>query len=410
MSSRLKVLHAIGGGGYGGREKMLHALMIEEKKDPHLMSSAFLLMADGVLIDDLKKSGMDVVTMRRFSNWRWYQGIRFFADYDLVVCHTADWRLMLFCALSGRPVIYRLSGLYLLVKKSVPAIIKNAILRYAPVRPLRESAEQNLKVAHSTSIVSPWRSIIRLYRRWQFMVFLRYFCERVIVNSRYSAENVRRQYRFPDHKRIDIIPNGIREAKPCLETNDKIRRQYGIQDSDFVLGTVARFDVRKRIDRLLEGVLPLRGELQFKLMIVGDGDADLSAQFREYVRREGLDAQVIFTGFVRNPLAHIQAMDFFVLSSDNESFPNALMEAMLLGRVCAAFCDGGGAVELIEHGVTGYLIKTCSEIAGLAIELRSSQDVAQSIGARASRHIVEQYSMETYAGQYAALYRSVTGI
>lgn len=125
-----RVLHVIGGGGYGGREKMFHALLLEEHRMTDQHSAAFMLEAQGRLSDDLRRSG---ITIHRIGSlpgvaW-WYHGSVLFSGYDLIVCHTADWRLMLMCILSGRPVVFRLSGLYLLVKKSLRGIALGVVRR-----------------------------------------------------------------------------------------------------------------------------------------------------------------------------------------------------------------------------------------------------------------------------------------
>ena len=50
-------------------------------------------------------------------------------------------------------------------------------------------------------------------------------------------------------------------------------------------------------------------------------------------------------------------MGAFVLSSDFEGLPNALMEAMALGLPCISTdCTGGGAATLIENEKNGLLV------------------------------------------------------
>ena len=52
----------------------------------------------------------------------------------------------------------------------------------------------------------------------------------------------------------------------------------------------------------------------------------------------------------------------FVLPSDYEGMPNALIEAMVLGlAVIATDCPCGGAAMLIEGGISGLLVPVGDE-------------------------------------------------
>ena len=78
----------------------------------------------------------------------------------------------------------------------------------------------------------------------------------------------------------------------------------------------------------------------------------------------------------------IKNASLFVLSSDHEGLPNALMEAMVLGLpVVSTDCGGGGARALIDHGENG-LIVPCGDADALAEAIR--QNLADPEGAKRS--------------------------
>lgn len=71
----------------------------------------------------------------------------------------------------------------------------------------------------------------------------------------------------------------------------------------------------------------------------------------------GIREKVIFKGYVNNLGNCIQDVSLFVLSSDFEGMPNALMEAMALGLpVISTDCPAGGSKFLIENKINGALI------------------------------------------------------
>ncbi len=74
--------------------------------------------------------------------------------------------------------------------------------------------------------------------------------------------------------------------------------------------------------------------------------------------------KVVFHGFVKDISAAICNAGMFVLSSDYEGMPNALLEAMALGVPCISTdCGGGGARAVIENGKNGILVPCNDEIA-----------------------------------------------
>jgi glycosyltransferase involved in cell wall biosynthesis len=60
--------------------------------------------------------------------------------------------------------------------------------------------------------------------------------------------------------------------------------------------------------------------------------------------------------------ARLAAADLFVLPSESEAFPNALLEAAAAGVPIIA-SDVGGIVELIEDGRTGLLVPPRNPVA-----------------------------------------------
>lgn len=84
-----------------------------------------------------------------------------------------------------------------------------------------------------------------------------------------------------------------------------------------------------------------------------------------------------------------------------EPFGLVMIEAMLCGTPVIAF-KRGAATELVEDGITGFLVDTEEEMADVLAHKVSSID-RRACRARAS----ELYSTEVMVGAYEALYRSI---
>lgn len=92
----------------------------------------------------------------------------------------------------------------------------------------------------------------------------------------------------------------------------------------------------------------------YELHIYGQGE--LLASLKKMAEELDLQEHVFFEGFCLNVHHAIQDSDIYVMSSDFEGMPNALMEAMGMGfPVISTDCGGGGPKALIRSGVNGIL-------------------------------------------------------
>ena len=123
-----------------------------------------------------------------------------------------------------------------------------------------------------------------------------------------------------------------------------------------------------------------------KLIIYGDGP--LKDELTMYCAEKGLADSVLLPGNVPDVADRLARAKLFVLSSDYEGLPNALMEAMSVGVACiAADCPCGGPKTLIEHNVNGLLVP-CKDARALCESMKrllDSRDLRNALGSRAKR-------------------------
>jgi glycosyltransferase involved in cell wall biosynthesis len=119
---------------------------------------------------------------------------------------------------------------------------------------------------------------------------------------------------------------------------------------------VGRLSRQKGQLLLVEAVARLREEgIRCEVTLVGDGP--LRQTLEDAVQRHGLEDSVRFAGWmssqdVRGELLRSRAL---VLPSFAEGLPVAIMEALALGRP-AISTYVGGIPELVENGVSGWLV------------------------------------------------------
>lgn len=92
---------------------------------------------------------------------------------------------------------------------------------------------------------------------------------------------------------------------------------------------------------------------EVRFLIVGDGP--LRAALEARAGEPDLQGAVKFTGYERNTMSAMAAMDLFLLTSRAEGLPNVLIEAQIAG-VPVVTTNVGGAPETLEHSVTGWVL------------------------------------------------------
>ncbi len=137
----------------------------------------------------------------------------------------------------------------------------------------------------------------------------------------------------------------------------------GEERSNYIV-SVGRLCVQKNQLLLLKAFRRIMEEFpQYELRIYGEeSDAGVKESLCKYIDENGMGGRVRFMGQSSHLEREMRDASLFVLSSDYEGLPNALMEAMALGiPVVSTDCSCGGPREVIEDGVSGLLIPTGSE-------------------------------------------------
>lgn len=130
--------------------------------------------------------------------------------------------------------------------------------------------------------------------------------------------------------------------------------------------------------------------------VVGDGP--LLQVLRERAAELGAEARTVFHGFldeegIRQRLAEF---DVFVMTSFAEGLPVVLMEALAAG-VPAVATQIAGIPELIEDGVTGFLVPPSEPVAtaNAVRRLLDNADLRNQIAAAGREKVERDFDLET---------------
>ena len=134
--------------------------------------------------------------------------------------------------------------------------------------------------------------------------------------------------RIADRTKTDIIPNGINTGKFAnLKKNTQLMKSLGLDENNFIIGNISRFDEQKNQKLILQTAYFLVKKYpRMRFIFVGDGKSLRNMQ--DLARESQLEDFVIFTGEQENLTDYYSIFDIFVFPSFWEGMPYVLLEAM----------------------------------------------------------------------------------
>ena len=130
-------------------------------------------------------------------------------------------------------------------------------------------------------------------------------------------------------------------------------------EKEDIVVTVGSFKPEKNHDLLLRSFAVFRqSHPSYKLVIYGDGPQ--RSAMERLAKELDIDDCIEMPGRTQDVLDKISVARMFVLSSDLEGMPNALIEAMCVGLPCIS-TKVSGATDLIKSGENGILVPVRSE-------------------------------------------------
>lgn len=160
----------------------------------------------------------------------------------------------------------------------------------------------------------------------------------------------------PDAKAY--FPKWIQKKAVILENplNPEFIDEYyeGKRDNEIV--SVGRIDSNKNQKLIVDAFHKIAEEMpDVKLVLYGSGEG--KKELEEYVKNSPYKERIFLPGAVSDVKKRIQKAKLFVLSSNTEGMPNALMEALALGIPCVSTdCPCGGPRMLMEGKENGMLV------------------------------------------------------
>lgn len=207
--------------------------------------------------------------------------------------------------------------------------------------------------------------------------------------------------------RCVVVYNGIdKDAGPLRDAKD-VRAALGIAADAFLIGTAGSLLKRKRTDLLIDALPFLKkAGKNNRCLIIGDGPE--MVRLKERAARLGVSDMAVFAGFSNGALSLINCLDMFILPSEGEGLPRAILEAMLLSKPVVAF-DVSGVREVVDDGVTGLILKKegGEAIASAVMELMPDAARMKAMGEAGRARVIRDFAIERYAAGVMHVFEEV---
>lgn len=154
--------------------------------------------------------------------------------------------------------------------------------------------------------------------------------------------------RFGDIGNLRVVPNGYTPPVRASVKDGRDSRRGVV---------VARLAKGKRIDHAIEAVADGRQLLPegANLQIYGTGDQEDT--LNQLVSKLEVQDIVSMEGYTADPYSAFASASYSLLTSTSEGFSLVILESMSAGCIPIVYDVPYGPSELIEHGVTGFLVE-----------------------------------------------------
>jgi glycosyltransferase involved in cell wall biosynthesis len=235
------------------------------------------------------------------------------------------------------------------------------------------------------------------------------FSEEIICISEYTAQFLR-QYGI----RPAIVLNGIdlRDFHEAKERGNCLREKLQFHRSTIVIGMVGslRADWKEHELFLMAMALVQMQNLNVHFIVYG-GDSNLeindyTQKLKQMVLSLELKDRITWADYLGDIPAIMGSLDILVHPVSKEGSGRVVMEAMAAGKPVITV-KAGGVQELIQHGVTGYLVepKNAQALAAAVLKLISDPDSMYEMGQQAQSYAHDHFSHERTASQILGIYQ-----
>lgn len=289
-------------------------------------------------------------------------------------------------------MLKRLSRFRKMLKKLKPDVV----ISFLPVVQVYVAlASIGLRIPRIETIRNnPWRTEILQSKFKHLWLWCFRSCRAVILQS----EDQKSFFSKAVQKKTVVIPNPINSV--YIENTKTEYRTYSHN-----IVAAGRLTEQKNYKMMIDAVKIVSEKYSdVSLQIYGVGDLD--QKLRDYIKAQGLENAIRLMGRSNELYRVYRDADLYVMSSDYEGMPNALVEAMAIGLPCISTDCRTGPRDLVDDTKNGFLVP-CNDSQTLADKIiqvfSMSAEDQEKMGSLARKKILDFCSEENSVNKLALL-------
>jgi glycosyltransferase involved in cell wall biosynthesis len=200
---------------------------------------------------------------------------------------------------------------------------------------------------------------------------------------------------FPE-VRVHIVHDGVEWTADSL-TRQEARKELGIGNDAFAIGTVAHFTKEKCLDLLISLARSLMPSFpNARIVCIGPMPQ----------RPVAFPSNMIVCGFRSNAARYYRAFDAYVSASSHEGLGSALLDAIVREIPCVAV-DAGGTRDLFPEGMALVAPEDEKGLFSSVTYLMSAYENAAKAAAVFGARARDIFSVDTMVGRTIDVYKTV---
>jgi glycosyltransferase involved in cell wall biosynthesis len=369
---KIKILHTIRQGDFGGGETYLYNLVTRLNKE--IFEPVVLSFTEGEMVKKLRQTGIKtyvIPTLKPFNFVKYPQVTQILKQEQIDILHIHGTR-------AGTNTL-------------IPGLIKKVRIVYT---------------VHGWSFHTG-NSTLATHFRILSERFLTRFANLTICGS---AQDIQQGERYCLDGHYQLIKNSIDTHFFSPHTSHiSLRKELGFAETDLVISFIARLTFQKDPVSFIKAIPAICQEVSAaKFLIVGEGE--LKETCIQLASQLNIVDKIVFLPFRKDVKELLQVTDIFVLPSLWEVIPLGLLEAMAMEKACIA-THIPGTTEAITDYQNGLLVDVHQpeHVARKVIMLAFNPILRKKLGKNARLTVVTQFDIQGLVKENERVYSMLAG-